>query len=74
MVRDNDCSWKDYLKVKNAMTEYEAIHREVKPLTGPLNNIWLFGPTGVCKSTALQLIKKATYKKDKTKYWNGYSD
>ena len=45
-----------------------------KNLDGPLKNIWLWGPTGVGKSTTVAAKYPEAYRKPLTKWWPGYNN
>lgn len=54
---------------------YEYIHAkymEAEDLTGPLDNIWLYGPAGCGKSLYVRTNYPSHYWKGMNKWWDGY--
>ncbi|AXH76045.1 MAG: helicase [Circoviridae sp.] len=64
----------NYPKVKSAIDLYSNCTMTPDHLT-TLDNTWIYGKAGIGKTTkALTECGERYYDKDKSKYWNGYTD
>lgn len=72
-VEDGDISIRDYVKYKNAIDEFRNCNIRPEPLPD-LDNYWVYGPPGSGKTTWALKNYPDYYEKDKSKYWNGYTD
>lgn len=67
---------KDYPKVKNAIDLFTNCTATCPDLDSELHdaNTWLYGKPGVGKTKRARSENPGYYDKDKTKYWNGYTN
>lgn len=72
-VEDDIINIKEYGRVKSNIDLYKACtHRP--PLLNDLNNLWIYGEPGVGKTSRAITDYPDYYEKDKSKYWNGYTN
>lgn len=64
----------DYPKLVSAIDLYKHRTEKIPDLQGPLTNVWLYGQRGTYKTTYVQTEYPMYYDKDKSKYWNGYTN
>jgi len=66
---------REYGKIKSNIDLFKNCTAEPKALD-KLDNIWIYGRPGTGKTRyALKCFEKeGYYEKDKSKYWNGYTD
>jgi len=72
-VQDGVISVANYPKVKNAIDLYSNCTSSLAPLDA-LDNTWYYGLPGIGKTTKALTVHPDAYDKDKSKYWNGYTD
>lgn len=73
-VEEGHIDIKDYDKVKRNIDLYKNCTSEHQALD-KLENYWYWGPPGSGKtSRAIKETEDKYYDKDKTKYWNGYTN
>lgn len=67
---------KDYIRVKAAIDLYKNCTAVPKTLDGNLHdhNLWIYGEPGVGKTSKALKELPGYYEKDKSKYWNGYTN
>lgn len=66
-------SVKDYGRVKSNIDLYLNCTQKLEALT-ELDNEWIYGRPGVGKTSDVLRRYPECYDKDKSKYWNGYTD
>jgi len=71
-LADGLVSVKDYPRVKSAIDLYKACTH--KPDSVPMDNEWIYGRPGIGKTRGVLERFPDAYEKDKSKYWNGYTD
>lgn len=73
-LEDGNIHYKDYQKLVNTIDLYSNRTQKIDSLQGPLENIWIYGHKGTNKTS--YVIKKYPdyFEKDKSKYWNGYTN
>lgn len=63
----------NYGKVKSNIDLYSNCTQKVPDLTS-LDNTWIYGEPGIGKTSKARTDHPDYYDKDKSKYWNGYTD
>lgn len=72
-VDDGLIHLKDYQRVKSAIDLYNNCTKSISQLD-KLDNFWIYGPPGSGKTSHVLSLGARIYEKDKSKYWNGYTD
>lgn len=71
-LETGNISLKDYPRVKSAIDLYLACTH--KPESVPMDNEWIYGLPGIGKTRGVLQRYPDAYEKDKSKYWNGYTN
>lgn len=74
-VKNGIIDIKDYPKVKSAIDLFKNCTQRPEAMANQLeNNEWWYGPPGSGKTRHVVTHFPDYYEKDKSKYWNGYTD
>jgi len=71
-LEEGSISVKDYPRVKSAIDLFKACTH--KPDCTPMDNEWIYGEPGAGKTYGVLKRYPDCYEKDKSKYWNGYTN
>jgi len=69
-VSDNFVQFKEYKHVRHHYTQEKA--KGIKPIDGPLEHEWIWGPTGTGKSSLAMKGHPGAYVKEGSKWWDQY--
>lgn len=72
-LEDGHISIKDYGRVKSCIDLYKNCTQKPPALT-ELDNEWIYGKPGVGKTKSVMDRYPDCYDKDKSKFWNGYTE
>lgn len=72
-VEEGHIDLKDYIRIKGCIDLYKSCTTKVDALE-ELDNEWIYGLPGVGKTRGVLAKYSSLYEKDKSKYWNGYTN